>query len=256
MSGYYTGVGHSRKSADYNYIQAAKKSALDDLVSQIKVNVSSTSVLSQFEADKKFSEQYEQIIQTTAADEIEEFEMVDAWEDLTSYWVYYRLSGSRYRQIKEEQKRNATTLAIDYFGRARAADASGNLLQALGYYFQSFRAVDKYLGEAIRITHDGRDILLVNEIYASIQSLLNRIKLSSTPSSLEVNSPIQNSTEVINVNAKLDGAPMADLPLHASFEKGAGSIFPSYTTDRKGETKILLNQIGSKDLEQIVVVRV
>lgn len=256
MAGYYTGVGHSRKSADHNYIQAAKKSALDDLVSQIKVNVSSTSVLSQFEADKKFSEQYEQIIQTTVADEIEEFEMVDAWEDATSYWVYYRLSVSRYRQIKEEQKRNATMLATDYFGRARSAEASGDLLQALGFYFQSFRAVDKYLGEAIRVTHDGREILLVNEIYASIQTLLNRIKLTATPSTLEVNRRIQNSSEVINVTAKLDGSLVPDVPLHAAFEKGAGSIFPSYTTDRKGESKILLNQIGSKDLEQIVVVRV
>jgi arginine repressor len=84
--------------------RSAKKSALDDLVSQIKVNVSSTSVLSQLEVDRKLQEQYEQIIQTTAADEIEEFELVDAWEDPTNYWVYYRLSISRYRQIKEEQK--------------------------------------------------------------------------------------------------------------------------------------------------------
>ena len=108
QDGYYTGIGQSTKDGNNNYIQAAKKSALDDLVSQIKVNVSSTSVLNQLEVDKKLTEQYEQIIKTTAADEIEEFEMVDAWEDGRNYWVYYRLSVSRYRQIKEEQKRDAT----------------------------------------------------------------------------------------------------------------------------------------------------
>jgi hypothetical protein len=64
QDGYYTGIGHSTKDGSNNYIQAAKKSALDDLVSDIKVNVSSVSVLSQFEADKKFTEQYEQIIKT------------------------------------------------------------------------------------------------------------------------------------------------------------------------------------------------
>ena len=80
QDGYYTGIGHSVKDGTNNYIQSAKKSALDDLVSQIKVNVSSTSVLSQFEIDQKLKEQYEQIIQTTAADEIEEFELVDAWD--------------------------------------------------------------------------------------------------------------------------------------------------------------------------------
>ena len=71
-SGYYTGIGHSLKDGSNNYIQVAKKSALDDLVSQIKVNVASTSVLSFFETDLKMREEYEQIIKTTAADELQE----------------------------------------------------------------------------------------------------------------------------------------------------------------------------------------
>jgi hypothetical protein len=52
-NGYYTGIGHSIKDGASNYVQIAKKSALDDLVSQIKVNVASTSVLSLFETDLK-----------------------------------------------------------------------------------------------------------------------------------------------------------------------------------------------------------
>ena len=79
QDGYYTGIGHSIKSGENNYVQSAKKSALDDLVSQIKVQVSSTSILNQIEVDKKLSERYEQVIQTTAADEIQEFQLVDAW---------------------------------------------------------------------------------------------------------------------------------------------------------------------------------
>ena len=62
QDGYYTGIGHSIKDGSNNYIQAAKKSALDDLVSEIKVTVSSTSVLSSTEVDNKLQEQYEQII--------------------------------------------------------------------------------------------------------------------------------------------------------------------------------------------------
>ena len=122
QDGYYTGIGHSVKNGSNNYVQAAKKSALDDLVSEIKVTVSSTSILNQIEVDKKLSEQYEQIIQTTAADEIEEFELVDAWEDPANYWVYYRLSIARYRQIKEEQKKNASILAADYLLKGKQAE--------------------------------------------------------------------------------------------------------------------------------------
>src|SRR6185436_7304031 len=98
---YYVGIGHGIKSGTNNYVQEAKKSALEDITSEIKVNVSSTSVLTQIDQNKEFREKYEQMIQTTAADELEEFETVDSWEDDKNYWIYYRLSKQRYREIKE-----------------------------------------------------------------------------------------------------------------------------------------------------------
>ena len=258
QDGYYTGIGHSVKDGSNNYIQSAKKSALDDLVSQIKVNVSSTSVLSQFEIDRKLQEQYEQIIQTTAADEIEEFELVDAWEDPTNYWVYYRLSIARYRQIKEEQKRNATILATDYLQKARLAEKNGERLQAMSFYFQAFRSVEKYLGEAIRVNIDDKEVLLVNEIYASIQGILDRINVKVQPAEISLNRRVNQSSQTVIAKSiyKDLSKPAANLPLHASFEKGAGDIFPSYKTDDNGSAKILMTKIGSKDLEQTVGIKV
>ena len=73
--------------------------------------------------------------------------MVDAYEDGANYWVYYRLSIARYRQIKEEQKRNATLLATDYLQKARQAEKANARVQAIGYYFQAFRSLEKYLGK-------------------------------------------------------------------------------------------------------------
>jgi hypothetical protein len=258
QDGYYTGIGHSTKDGSNNYIQAAKKSALDDLVSDIKVNVSSVSVLSQFEADKKFTEQYEQIIKTTTADEIEEFELVDAWEDATNYWVYYRLSIARYRQIKEEQKRNATVLATDYLQKARQAEKDGERLQSVTYYFQAFRSIEKYLGEAIRVTLDGKEVLLVNEIYASIQSVLDKINLRVDPATIELNRRVNQSAQTVIAKAAYKdlGRPAINLPLYAAFEKGAGDVFPNYKTDEKGQIKILMNKISSKELEQTVGIKV
>ncbi len=257
QDGYYTGIGHSAKVGSNNYIQSAKKSALDDLISQIKVNVSSTSVLSFMEADKKVQEQYEQIIQTTAADDIEEFELVDAWEDANNYWVYYRLSISRYRQIKEEQKRNATTLATDYFKKAREAEKAAEHLQAISYYFQSFRSIEKYLGEPIRINVDGQDVLLVNETYASIQRLLDKMIVKVNPTEIEINRRVNQSEHTVLAKATYkDGKPASGLPLKALFEKGEGDIYPEYKADEKGSAKILINKIGSKEVEQIVGVKV
>lgn len=258
QEGYYTGIGHSIKDGSNNYVQAAKKSALDDLVSQIKVNVSSTSVLSFMEVDRKLQEQYEQIIQTTAADEIEEYELVDAWEDQSNYWVYYRLSIGRYRQIKEEQKRNATTLAVDYLTKGKSAERASERLQAITYYFQAFRSVEKYLAEPIRVPLDGKEVLLVNEIYASIQSLLDKINVQVTPSEIALNRRVNQTQHQVIAKASYKDlkSPTVALPLKATFEKGSGDVYPEYKTDEQGQSKILLNRIGSKDLEQTLAVKV
>jgi hypothetical protein len=255
--GYYTGIGHSQKEGSNNYIQAAKKSALDDLMSQIKVNVSSSSVLSFFETDKKIQEQYEQIIKTTASDELQEFELVDAWEDADNYWVYYQLSIERYRQIKEEQKRNATLLAKDFFTKGMESEKAGKRLQAISFYFQAFRSIEKYLGEAIRVAVNGREILLVNEIYASIQNLLDKINVRVLPGEILLNRRLtQSEQDVIAKASYNDQLPAADLPLIASFEKGKGEIFPQYKTDEAGEARILISKISSREINQTVSVKV
>ena len=253
-AGYYTGIGHSAKDANTNYIQIAKKSALEDLVSGIKVTVSSTSVLSQIDASNEFRERFEQVIQTEAADEIEEFELVDSWEDAFNYWVYYRLSIARYKEIKEEQKRNAVLMATDFYKKAKEADTRGERVLAAGFYFQAFRSMEKYLADAIYVTIDGREILLTNEIYAAIQSLLDRITLSVEPGEIVLNRRLNQNEQTVLAKATYSDllAPALDLPLKASFEKGEGEVYPQYKTDGQGSARILISKIGSRELEQTV----
>jgi hypothetical protein len=255
---YYVGIGHAAKSGTNNYVQESKKSALEDLVSEIKVNVSSTSVLTQIDNNKEFQERYEQMIQTTAADEIEEFESVDSWEDDKNYWVYYRLSKQRYREIKERQKRDAVTLALDYFTKAKQSERESNPIQALGFYYQGFRAVEKYLAEPITLTFEGREMILTTEIYASMQRLLDDFQLTATPSQISLNRRVAQGSQAVVVTAitKSGRKALADLPLKAAFDKGSGDVFPDYKTSVEGQAKILLTKIGSRELEQSVGVRV
>lgn len=257
QSAYYSGIGKGTKGGTNNYIQEAKKSALEDLISEIKVNVSSSSVLSTFEDDKEFREQYEQIIQTTAADEIEEFEQIGTWEDENNYWIYYRLSKARYKEIKDQQKRNAVILATDYYEKAQAADAAGDRIQALGFYFQAFRSMEKYLGDAIVVKVNGKDILIVNEIYSSIQSLLDRIQLKVEPAELLINRRLNLNSQTVIAKALYKDIvkPVPQLSVSASFAKGGGDVFPDYKTDSNGNAKILINKITSRDLEQTLQVK-
>lgn len=255
---YYTGIGHSLKDGSSNHIQIAKKNALEDLVSEIKVTVSSTSVLSQIDVDQKFHERYEQIIQTEAAEEIEDFEIVDAWEDAYNYWVYYRLSKERYREIKEEQRRNAVRHASDYYAKGLEAAVNHERLKALALYFQALRAMENYLADAVSVDVGGRSVLLTNEIYASIQDILKNIVVTVEPGSLEIHRRMNQNNEALVASARFRDTDtlVAGLPLRASFMKGEGEVFPTYTTDAGGTCRILLTRIGSAEVEQSIGVAV
>ncbi|MBS1508801.1 MAG: LPP20 family lipoprotein [Bacteroidetes bacterium] len=255
---YYVGIGHATKDGQNNYVQEAKKSALEDLVSGIKVNVSSTSVLNQLDDGKGFSEKYQQMIQTTAADDIEEFEQADVWQDDRNYWVYYRLSKQRYKEIKDEQKRNAVTLGLDFFTKARQSEKNNDPVTALGFYYQGFRAIEKYLADPLRIQFEGNDILLTNEIIASMQLLLDKMQLVVTPAQLVINRIVAQSGQTVTAKVvnKATQKPISGLPLIATFEKGAGDVFPDYKTDDNGQVKILLTKISARDLEQTLAVKV
>jgi hypothetical protein len=55
---------------------------------------------------------------------------------------------------------------------------------------------------------------------------------------------------------KDSSTPASALPLTASFEKGAGDVFPDYKTDENGVAKMLVTKISSRELEQTVAVKV
>jgi hypothetical protein len=149
-------------------------------------------------------------------------------------------------------------LGLDFFTKAKQSEKTGSTVEALGFYFQGFRAIEKYLGDPIRLEYEGKEILLTNEIIASIQHSLDNIKITNTPSTLELNRRVAQSGQTIIAKAtyKDSGKPLADLPLKAMFEKGAGDVFPQYKTDPTGSARILLTKISSRDLEQSLAVKV
>src|SRR5690606_25529174 len=120
-SAYYTGIGVAPKAAGTHYQRTAKDNALSDLASEIKVNVNSNSLLYTLETNAKFEQEFKESIRTRTDLSLEDFEIVDTWEDANSYWVHYRLNKQAYAEKLQAKKNAAQQLAMDFLAKAESA---------------------------------------------------------------------------------------------------------------------------------------
>jgi len=211
---YYIGIGSSStKSQDYQ--QIAKKSALQDLLGEIKIMVNSTSVLQQIDKDNRFKEQYETNIKTTVADEIQNFEMVDSQEQDGYYYVYYRMSKKAYEQQKQATMERSEKFALQFFDKAVNVQQSANYTTATDFYLRTLLSLKNLWGEPIEVSYQGKTIFLGIESYTRLQQLLDQLSIrTDTPTArfgLQDRNANKFSFQVLD-----GGKPVAKIPIAIS----------------------------------------
>lgn len=252
---YYVGIGYSQKSSSENYLQSSKQNALDDMISEIQVNISSVSVLNQLDSNEGFSEQYESMIKTTASDDVEDYELVDAWENDDQYWVYYRLSKEKYKKHKAEKRKNALDLATDNYVKANELIENEEIASALTLYINGLYTIAPYLGESNKTSVGGDSILLGNAIFDKIQTTFNDLIITTAREQYIINRRLSKDESIkVVLRTKSKNMGVSELPLMASFSSGAGQVNPDYVTDIDGVATILLSSIRSKEAKQVITV--
>lgn len=215
---YYVGIGSARKTNDANgYMQTAKQNALADLASDISINISSNSVLSAFESQQRFFEDYSSTIKADAQKELEGYEVVESWEDASTYWIYFRLSKETYRKITEEKKQKAAVKSLDFYDKAQQNIAEGEVRVALVLLVKALEPIKPYFAETIMANYNGKDIFLGNEIIQSISTTLNKIAITG-PRELKVKTgkALQQNELRFLVNFN-QSTPQKGIPLKASY---------------------------------------
>jgi len=257
-SEYFIGISVVKKDVD-NYMQLAKNKALQDLASQISIQISSNSVLHQFEDNTSFKEEFESQVQTSLAQDLEGYELVGSWNNKrgNEYWEYYRLSRKQYELLKRLKLNKAKKLAQNYYEEALKYEKKLDLLQALSYYAKSIDALKKHLDEDLSVmTFEGR-VNLGTEIYKRIQNLYARTQL--IPEKKNIKIEISTSVkEPFFVKALWTGdsgeEPLTNLPLAFDFVTGGGLLNKSVNTDEFGYASSYLTRVTSKQkLQEIEV---
>jgi hypothetical protein len=234
--GFYVGIGSASKKLN-DYTGIAKNNALQDLVSEIKINISSTSILSQIDKNYQFKEEYESNIKTTAAAEIQDFERVAAYEDAANYWVYYRLSKETFNAQKQKSLADIKSMALQFFEKAVKAEQDMSFATAIDFYFRTLLTFKDYWGDNIEVTYQGKPIFLAIESYARLQQVLDLINIKPAANSIRINGS-SNGRMVFTITGSTRSLSKIPVVLQSSPTRTAPS---SYISDDKGEVTALFS---------------
>ena len=236
----YIGIGYGSKNLP-DYQESAKRSALNDLASEIQVRIEGNSLLYSMERNYQLREEYLSNIRTSTKADLEGYDRVDSWEDENRYWVYYRLSKAKYASIREQKKRAATDRSLDFHRRASEAFEMGNFTGALDMEVKALLAIREYWGEENRVNLDGREMLLDNEEYGKLRKYLDQIRLKADPATISLNYGNSFRTDLV-LTSSLDMGrgerPLARVPLDIRYQGIEKKVAEKRSTGPDGSVQL------------------
>lgn len=253
---YYIGIGSASKTDNaQDYRKVAKDDALQDLSSEIQINISGEFIRTLTEQGGAIEDDIRSMVQTKTRANLEGYDLAGSWENDDEYWVYYRLSKDLHKKLKKGRETKAKHLALDMYLKGRESEKARDLTSALRFYIQAMNILDEFIGEPLQVKYQGEDIYLQNALYSSLQGGLSCLQLKSmnpkiaAKSGLALAKPLK--TQVVCENNE-SAFPVANLPLSVSFVKGKGQLVAEIFSDKKGIASCPVSKIESTDKIQII----
>jgi hypothetical protein len=240
----YVGIGFSEKKGGSNYQMEAKKNALYDLASEIKVDISSNSVLYTVQNNNSFNENFNSLIKLSNSDNIEGYTLIDSYENDKQYWVYYQLDKQEYANLKAQKKQQIITKASNLIAAAAYDEKNKDFSSSLKKRIQAFGVLTPYLSEEINFdatqTNGIKNVFdLTNLIQQQLQSITvvpQKIIPSIKPYQISY-APLTYSLEL---KTKV---PLQNFPLLVSSDDDKININEKSATNEKGEVQLKVNSV-------------
>jgi len=254
---YYIGVGLASKARP-DHQEAAKKNALNDLASEISVTVEGNSLLHTLDQRTRFDETFTSTIRTTTNEQIEGFEVVDTWENASEYWTWYRLSKAAHARIKAERKARAIGTATDLHARALESRAKGDLRSAVDQELRALLAMKDHWGENDLVDLGGRQVPLVNELYAELQRTTGGVYFDILPERCELGYANRYKREMLVSAFFREGRAARDLPqlpLAIEYPGAGGKVTELKSTDGEGRARTVVQRVDMEAAGREFIVR-
>ena len=242
---YYTGIGIANKSKNpVNYIQVAQQNALQNLASQIKVNIATQSVFLQMEREYGFEEEFKSDIKIKAEEHLEGYQLKGTHQQGDEYWIYYSLSKRKYTELRqarmEEAMEQAKTLLTFTTQQHSPKERYIHFVKAL-------EVLKPFLSEPLACQIDGRNVFLGSEIIAQFRSFMDNFRILSLNKKVKV--MVGNKLGELKFAVEFNKTRVENIPL--IFASDLLDVKPfSNVTDEKGLFLAIVPKISSTESVQ------
>jgi len=254
---YYIGIGMAEKKEfeGLNYAKKARADALKELASEIEINISSNSLLKQFENNYEFRQTYESEINTSVKENISGYN-IQTWENKNEYWVMMRLDKEEYQRRKRFELKKAKQKAASHFREARESLQERRITSALASYFKAIEALENHVQSDLTYQSVDGKINFGTDIMQDLRDVFSRIAISpQNPNyhisfSQNMESPLQTKTEYFSSEGKK--FPVKNFPVQFRFTQGGGILTEKSTTNEEGVASSYIQKLQSSLKKQRV----
>ncbi|MCX8080367.1 MAG: LPP20 family lipoprotein [Bacteroidia bacterium] len=195
----FIGIGVAEKTPGSNYMMEAKKNALYDMASEIKVNISSNSMLYSYQNNNQFNQTYNSLIKLSNTENIEGYQQAGTYENEKQYWVYYYLEKEEYFRRKEQKKQQTLQQASQLLSNADRELKSGNFTNALLFRLKAFGVLIPYMNEEVKLNPlEAGGISNPVQLFQLIQNQLDAIAFQANTTSFDV-IPLQKTYQDLEI---------------------------------------------------------
>jgi len=241
-SSYYIGIaGVSKEEFPYNATEIARENALNSLAREIRVKVSSSSLLSTLQVNSWVEESFVSNIKSTVVEDLEGFNLIDSYESPTEVFVYYRLSKSEYARILAERKHVALGSAYGHYLDAERKISEGAISGAIERYLMGLDVMSKYLGELNPYTgKDGKPFDLDRALLNGMSDAISGLVLSHDKE--EIKLLLNNRyTDEVSVSSFFNSKSVFGIPLKYEYSRGGIPVRGITKTSGNGIVDIPIN---------------
>ena len=241
---YYIGIAWvSKVEFPYTAKEVARENALNSLAQEIRVKVSSTSLMSTLQVNDWVDQSFAESIESTVVEDLEGYNLIDEYENKDEVFVYYSLSKAAYARILENRKQATLGVAYGHYLDASRKHSEGEISVAVERYLIGLDHMSGYLGELNPYTgEDGAVFDLDRALFNGLSDCISQLEIASADELSAIAISLENGyTGEYSVTVTSNGKAAGGISLNYKYDRGSIPARGSTVTSGNGKAIIVMN---------------